>query len=208
MDIIESLELFINNPNVAYLLLILSILGISVEILTPGLVLPSALGIILGILAFFGLSSLDINPPGLILMILSPGFFIAEALVIRARGILAALGVISILFGSFILFKGGLDKQANFFLIAGTAIAISVILAFLSSRITSSQLKSITTGCEAIKGSVAEVRSTLNPQGMVIFQGELWKATLEEGIAEPGEEVVIKDIEGLKLFVIKKGGNS
>ncbi len=208
MDIIESLELFINNPNVAYLLLILSILGISVEILTPGLVFPSALGIILGILAFFGLSSLDINPPGLILIILSPGFFIAEALVIRARGILAALGVISILCGSFILFKGGLDKQANPFLIAGTAIAISVILAFLSSRITSSQLKSITTGREAIKGSTAEVRSTLNPQGMVYFQGELWKATLGEGIAEPGEEVVIRDIEGLKLFVIKKGGNS
>ncbi len=31
--------------------------------------------------------------------------------------------------------------------------------------------------------------SDLNPEGMVLYQGELWKARLDEGKAVSGEEV-------------------
>jgi membrane-bound serine protease (ClpP class) len=203
MDIVESLKLILNNPNVAYLLLILSILGISIEILTPGLIFPSTIGILLGILAFFGLSSLGINFLGLTLIILSLAFFIAEA-VFKKKGLIAVFGAAVILTGSFFLFKGGIENQANPFLIIGTTLVISAILTFLSNRIAFSQLKSISTGRESIKDGIAVVRSELNPDGMVFYQGELWNARLDEGKADLGEEVIIKNMEGLKLFVAKK----
>jgi membrane-bound serine protease (ClpP class) len=207
MDIIDSIKPVLSNPNIAYLLLMLSILGISIEILTPGLVFPSTLGIILGVLAFFGLSTLDINPLGLTLIILSLAFFTAEAL-IRTRGIITALGAVFILVGSFFLFRGGIGEQANPFLITGTTLVVSAILAFISNRIAASYLKRVTTGREAIKGGVGVVRSTLNPEGLIYYEGELWKATLDEGCAMPGEEVIIRKIEGLKLFAVKKEENS
>jgi membrane-bound ClpP family serine protease len=34
--------------------------------------------------------------------------------------------------------------------------------------------------------------------------GERWEATLDEGKVEPGEEVVITKVEGLRLRVTKK----
>ena len=205
MDAIDSLRSALSDPSLAYLLLMLAVLGISVEILTPGLIFPSTIGIISGLFAFLSLSGLDVNPIGLALIILSLGFFIAEALV-RSKGAITTLGLISIIIGSIFLFKGGAANQANPFLIAGTTIAISAVLVFIANRVVTSQRKRVTTGREGFIGDTAVVRKTLNPEGTVFFQGELWKAVLDKGSAAPGEEVTITGIEGLKLFVTKKRG--
>jgi len=34
--------------------------------------------------------------------------------------------------------------------------------------------------------------------------GELWEATVDEGKVEPGEEVVITKVDGLRLVVTRK----
>ncbi|MBA7594252.1 hypothetical protein ES703_01191 [subsurface metagenome] len=60
------------------------------------------------------------------------------------------------------------------------------------------------TGREAMEGEVAVVRTALDPKGTVFVHGELWEAILDQGRAEPGEEVVITKVEGLKLRVTKK----
>jgi membrane protein implicated in regulation of membrane protease activity len=44
----------------------------------------------------------------------------------------------------------------------------------------------------------------MEPKGMVRIEGEQWAAILEKGRAEPGEEVTITKVEGLKLRVTKK----
>ena len=62
----------------------------------------------------------------------------------------------------------------------------------------------VSAGREELLGKVAEVTSTMEPKGMVRIEGEQWAATLEKGRAEPGEEVLITKVEGLKLRVTKK----
>ena len=205
MDAIDSLRSALSDPNLAYVLLMLAILGISVEILTPGLIFPSTIGIISGLFAFIALSTLPVNPLGLILVMLSLGFFVAEALV-RSKGLITIFGLISIVLGSIFLFNGGALNRANPLLIAGTTIVISTVLVFIANRIVTAQRKRVTTGREEFKGSKATVRTSLNPEGTVFFQGELWKATLDKGSASPGEEVIITGLEGLKLFVTKRKG--
>jgi len=59
------------------------------------------------------------------------------------------------------------------------------------------------TGQEGLIGMVAEVKSALNPRGTVFVHGELWEAILDEGQADPGEEVTVTDVKGLKLRVTK-----
>ena len=115
MDAIDSLRSALSDPSLAYLLLMLAVLGISVEILTPGLIFPSTIGIISGLFAFLALSTLPINPIGIILIFVSLGFFIAEA-VVRTRGRLPCFGLISIILGSIFLFRGGAANRANPFL--------------------------------------------------------------------------------------------
>ena len=205
MDSIDSLRTALSDPNLAYLLLMLSILGISVEILTPGLIFPSTFGIISGLLAFLALSTLPVNPVGIILIFLSLGFFIAEALV-RTRGIITLLGLISITAGSIFLFKGGTPNRVNPFLMAGIIAIMASVLVFIANRVVIAQRRRVMTGREGFKGSTAVVRTALDPEGLVYFQGELWKAAVDQGTAAPGEEVVIKGLEGLKLLVMKKRG--
>ncbi len=205
MHAIDSLRLALSDPSLAYLLLLLSVLGISVEILTPGLIFPSTIGIISGVFAFLSLSTLEVNPIGLILIILSLGFFIAEALV-RTRGLITVFGLISIIVGSIFLFNGGAENRANPYLIMGATLVTSAVLVFIANRVVTAQRKRIITGREEFNGSMAVVRTALNPEGTVFFQGELWKALLNKGSATPGEQVIIAGLEGLKLFVTKERG--
>lgn len=201
----DSLRTTLSDPNLAYVLLMLSILGLSIEILTPGLIFPSTFGIISGIFAFLALSSLPINPGGIILILLSLVFFVTEAFV-RTKGVVTLLGIVSIAIGSIILFKGGTANRANPFLMAGMVIVMASVLVFVANRVVTAHRRRVMTGREGFKGSTAIVKTALAPEGLVYFQGELWKATLDSGSAELGDEVIIKSLEGLKLFVTKKRG--
>ena len=62
----------------------------------------------------------------------------------------------------------------------------------------------ISAGREELIGKTAEVKTAMNPKGTVFIQGERWTAISEKGRVEPGEEVIITKIDGLKLHVTKK----
>jgi len=59
-------------------------------------------------------------------------------------------------------------------------------------------------GREELIGKTAEVKIALEPKGIVFIQGERWTAISEQGRVEPGEEVMITKVDGLKLHVTKK----
>jgi membrane-bound serine protease (ClpP class) len=93
--------------------------------------------------------------------------------------------------------------------IEGWVIAVILIVVigfiiFAVFRIVDSYRHQTTTGKEDLKGKTVEVRESLNPEGTVFYEGELWRAVSDSGTVESGEEVVITKIEGLKLRVTKK----
>ncbi len=51
----EGLLLALSNPDIAYILLSLAILGITVELFNPGLIFPGVTGAICGLMAFYSL---------------------------------------------------------------------------------------------------------------------------------------------------------
>jgi len=63
--------------------------------------------------------------------------------------------------------------------------------------------RQVSSGREDLIGKTAEVKTVINPEGMVLIQGELWTAISEEGQAEPGDEVVITKVDRLKVWVTK-----
>jgi membrane protein implicated in regulation of membrane protease activity len=56
------------------------------------------------------------------------------------------------------------------------------------------------TGPEALIGRTARVITTCRPAGQVRVAGELWRARSASG-ADPGDEVVVRDRDGLTLLV-------
>ena len=64
--------------------------------------------------------------------------------------------------------------------------------------------RQVSAGREELVGKIAEVKVALKPKGIVFIQGERWTAISEKGQVEPGEEVIITKVDGLKMWVTKK----
>src|SRR5205814_8499700 len=94
----------ITDPNVAYILMMVGMLGIFFELSTPGAILPGVIGGISLILAFFAFQSLPINWAGLLLILFGVALLIAE-LKITSHGVLTIGGVVSMVLGSFMLYE-------------------------------------------------------------------------------------------------------
>ena len=68
----------ITDPNVAYILMMVGMLGIFFELSTPGAILPGVIGGISLILAFFAFQSLPINWAGLLLILFGLVLLVVE----------------------------------------------------------------------------------------------------------------------------------
>ncbi len=203
MSWMEEFLYAISDPNIAYLLLSLATLGIFVEISNPGLIFPGIVGAICGILAFYSLGNLPVNIAGILFIGLAFALFIGEVFT-TTFGLFTAGGVISLVLGSLILFKGGPLFQVNPWLIASIAISISAFLTFVINRIIRAHHRQAFTGWEELIGKTALVKAALDPDGTVLFKGERWTAASETGRIEPGQDVTINRVESLKLYVTKK----
>lgn len=203
MNAIEKLLYTISNPDIAFLLMGLAMLGIFVEITNPGLIFPGVFGAIALLLSLFSLGTLPVNLAGILLIVLAFGLFIAEAFT-ASFGLFTAGGVTSLVIGSLILFKGGPLFSINPWLIATVVTVITLFFIFIIYKIIAARRKPAFTGSEEIVGGTATVKKTLNPTGIVLFRGENWTATSESGTIEPNEEVIITRYENLKLRVTRK----
>jgi membrane-bound ClpP family serine protease len=107
--------------------------------------------------------------------------------------------------GSLILFQGGSPLYyVDWWLIALVIIIVAGFVAFVIFKIVKTYHRQAVTGKEELRGKTAIVREALHPVGRVFYQGELWTAVSDSGIIQPGEEVVITRVDGLKLAVTKK----
>ena len=201
MTTIERFLLAISDPNIAYILLSIAMLGIIIELSHPGLILPGVVGGISLLLSIYSLGMLEANYAGLLLMLLAFGLFIAEIFT-STFGLLFVGGVVALILGSLILFSGN-AFEINPGVIATVVAIFSAIFAFVVVAIIKAHRRQITTGKEGLVGQTGVAQTVLDPKGTVFIKGELWKATAESDRIEQGEEVKVTEVEGLKLKVVK-----
>jgi membrane-bound serine protease (ClpP class) len=99
----------IAHPQIAYLLLTLGMLGLTVEFWSPGAIFPGVAGGICLLLAFFAFQVLPINYAGVALIAFGIALLILEVKV-TSYGALAVGGVISLLLGSMMLIDSPLPE--------------------------------------------------------------------------------------------------
>jgi len=86
-----------------------------------------------------------------------------------------------------------------------TAIVFAVaFVIYVIYAIVKGQRRRLSVGVQEMIGKEAVVQTVLNPKGTVLAEGELWTAIAEDSTIEPGEEVMITKVEGLKLWVTRK----
>jgi membrane-bound serine protease (ClpP class) len=177
-------------------------LGLLIELLHPGVVLPGVLGGVCLLLGVYSLGILEANYAGLLLMLLAFVLFVAEAFT-PTFGLLFAGGMVSLVAGSLLLFSGT-PFEVNPWVMGIVICSIAVIFILVVMAIIRSQRRPVNTGREGLIGQTAVVRVALDPKGTVFVEGETWNASMEGGKADSGEEVVVTGVEGLRLRVVRK----
>jgi membrane-bound serine protease (ClpP class) len=192
----------IAHPQIAYLLLTLGMLGLTVEFWSPGAIFPGVAGGICLLLAFFALQVLPVSYAGVLLILLGIVLLILEVKV-TSFGVLAIGGVAALFFGSLMLIDSPLPElQIGLRLIVPITVSISGIILFLVGLAVKAQQQRPVTGAAGMIDETGSALTSIDAGGMgrVRAHGEIWTATADEHIAA-GELVRIVSVKGLLLTV-------
>ncbi|MBI3637303.1 MAG: nodulation protein NfeD [Candidatus Rokubacteria bacterium] len=197
----------ITDPNVAYVLMMLGMLGLFFELSNPGVILPGVVGGISLILAFFAFQSLPINFAGLLLLLFGIVLLVAEIKIV-SHGVLAIGGIIAMALGSVMLFDA---PEAGFrvswtVLVPTVGMTAGLLLFVLAAGIRALRRRPLL-GSAGLIGQTGVAREPLAPAGHVMIHGELWNAVADGGPVDEGAQVRVVDVQGLTLKVVRAAGS-
>lgn len=197
------------DPTVVFLLLLVGVIGIAIELFSPGLVIPGAVGVVSLLLGIYGSSQLPVTAIGVTLLVVGVALIIAEAH-LATYGIVGAMGVIAIGASGLLLFNTDTSAvEVSAPLVIALAVVFGGGLALAITKVVAARRGPVQAGREELVGAVGDVRVPLAPVGQVYLDGALWRATLAEGAAEGeyarvrerGARVRVEAVEGLTLRV-------
>ena len=195
----------ITDPNIAYILMMIGMLGLFFELSNPGVILPGVVGGISLILAFFAFQSLPINWAGLLLILFGVALLIAEIKIV-SHGVLSIGGIVAMILGSMMLYDSPeTGLRISWYVIIPTVGSTAGLFIFALSYGVRALYGRPTTGAAGMVGETAVARTALDPEGQVFVQGELWRAVAQGGPVAVGEAVQITAVEGLTLHVVRAG---
>lgn len=191
------------DPTIASLLISIGMIAIFIELGSPGLGVPGAIGVIAIALGFLGFGVLPVDAVGLALILIGLTLILAEVFV--PGGVLGGVGAVAVVLGAIIAFRdtpSDLRPPAWAQVIAGLAFLSSLALMGLMGAWLR---RSMSEGTPTLVGRLAVARTDLAPAGWVFIDGERWHAVADEPdeIAE-GDRVRITEAQGLELRVTKE----
>lgn len=190
------------DPTIAFLLILVGVIGIAVELFSPGVILPGSLGVISFILGLYGSAQLPVTAAGIVLLIVAIALLIAEGQ-LPTHGILGAAGVVALIFSGLLLFNGDEGAHTSAPVVIAAGLVLGGLLALMIQRAMRARRNPVRAGHEELLGAVATVRSTLDPEGQIFLRGALWRARLATDAEprRPGDRVRVEAVEGLTLIV-------
>ena len=190
------------HPQIAYLLLTLGMLGLTIEFWSPGAVFPGVAGGICLLLAFFAFQVLPVNYAAIALIFFGIVLLILE-IKVASFGALAAGGIISLLLGSMMLIDSPAPElQLGLRFILPVVGSLSALVLMLVGMAVKAQRTRPATGVEGMIGEAGRALTSIEPGGVgrVQAHGELWTATAAEPVAA-GQSVTVTAVTGLLLTV-------
>ncbi len=199
LSLVEQLLNTLLDPNIAFILLTIGMNAILFELSSPGGYVAGIIGAICLVLGFFALGVLDVNWTGVGLIALAFVLFVVDVLT-PSMGVLTGLGVLSFALGATVLFSSPL-YQVSLTLVLTVAIFTAGFFLFVMAKAIAAQRRPAATGTSALVGAHGVVRKALDPEGMVLVAGELWRARTSGPALPEGTAVRVVAVEGLLLTV-------
>jgi membrane-bound serine protease (ClpP class) len=190
------------HPQIAYLLLTLGMLGLTVEFWNPGSIFPGVAGGICLLLAFFAFQVLPVSYAGIALIAFGIALLILE-IKVTSYGLLGVGGTLSLLLGSMMLIDSPLPElQIGLPTILPVTFATAGIILFLVGLGVRALRTRAVTGPAGMIGGLGRALTSIEPGGVgrVQTHGEIWTATASVPVGA-GDAVRVTDVQGLLLTV-------
>ena len=203
----QLLQLIV-NPTIAFLLLTIGVIGLAIELFSPGTFLPGGFGLVALLLGLYGTAQIPIRLTGVLLLVLATALIIAEAHLATA-GLLGVAGIGALVASGLLLY----DTDSDAFgvsppIVIVTGVLIGGLLLFVVQRVVAAHREgAVHTGWEELVGAEGEVRAPLDPVGQVFVDGALWRAIATDA-GTPiaiGNRVRVESVDGLTLVVRSVG---
>ncbi|HQH61853.1 MAG TPA: nodulation protein NfeD [Candidatus Saccharicenans sp.] len=199
----QKLLMAIANPNLAYILLMLGLLGLYFEFANPGAIFPGVIGGISLLLALFSFQILPVNYVGLLLILLGTVFFVLE-IKVTSYGALAVGGAISLFLGSVILIKSPIPElRPSLKFIVPVVLGVSLIFVLLVYLVIKAHRRRALTGKEGLVGETGQALTPISQAGKVFVHGSIWRAVSDDKI-EKGDKVQVVEVQDHLTLKVKK----
>lgn len=192
------------NPTIAAILWLMATTGISIELYSPGAILPGVVGVICLVLALLVSQVVPISYGGVMLLVLGVALMSLEFVI--PSGIFAVGGLIAMVLGALYLVDVSQAPGMNVsleFLLPIAALLGTFMLVVIHGLLRSSQ-KQVTTGFEGMVGVRGKALDSFSGHGRVFVNGEIWSARLKNGVVAKNDQIeVIGGDKGLVLDIVK-----
>lgn len=197
----------LGDPNVTYLLFMLGLLGITIELYNPGLLVPGGLGLLFLLLGAVGMNILPINVVGVLLLVAAVALFVGE-LYTSSFGLLTLAGLLALLAGAALLFDW---ESPDFFadprirlswgLVVPLALLLTVASGLLAWHVKRTAETRPLTGKEGLVGAAGKALTPIDARGgTALVFGERWSAVSSTPV-ETGQAVRVIRVDRLQLTV-------
>ena len=191
------INLLVDDPNLAFTLLLLGTLAVLWELHAPGLIVPGLFGVLAMVVGAWALYQNSPTPYGLVLLLLAT-LFLAIEVSYHTHMISGLSGSILLAVGAILLFRG--PKHIAPSLAVAASAALAVITTFLGLLALRSRSQGQITGPEAMIGATGVTATSLNPDGTVMVRGEYWQAHSKGEIAR-GKPIIVEAMRDFTLLV-------
>jgi membrane-bound serine protease (ClpP class) len=210
-DVIQSFLHTLDDPNIAFILLVIGVLLVLIELFHPTL-LMGLTGALCLALAFYGSGSLPLNVLGVFLVVLGIGMIVLEPNV-PSHGLLTVGGIAVFVVGA-VAFYGSPGPYLPASAVAWPIIVVMTALAAAYGLLLVGTLLRLRrqpvpvgaglVGIDSVVGTVGQVQADLSPVGTVYVGREAWSARMKDGSSvSRGTKVRVLGQDGLTLIVEK-----
>ena len=201
----------VGDPNITFILLTIGSIALTIEFVSPGILVGGFVGLLATALAFVGMGQLPVNWFAMVLILAALILFVIETQG-AGIGLFAIGGTICFGLGGFLLYGdfGDNPLQGNIFtlsmwLLGLVILVLSVLVFFLILALRDSIARGSPSNYSTLIGSEGIVKTTLNPNGTVLVGSEMWSATSLSNLKiDSGRSVVISNYDGVQLIVAEK----
>lgn len=176
-DFRDRILRLLSDPNLAYILMMIGVVGILAEVQYPGSIFPGVIGAICLILGLYAMQTLPVNWAGLGLVLLGFVFFILEIKIV-SYGMLSVAGAVSLLLGTIMMARSGdeVETASLVTILTTTAVALgfSLFLAYKSASAMRSE--PVSGDPRLLRETGRVVQAVTDTTGRIFIHGEYWNA--------------------------------